>query len=208
MVPRGFKCRQGRAPQRPPHPLRRGGARSRSSSAPRALRSLGLSSCRRVSSVAEVQEERIPNRRSDKIAPGRRQRQHKQLRPVRTLTSLRAGFVTSAGEKGATADCIMDHTGHRSVAMVRVYTRGPTPSRTTRARGCSRWRSLVPRSGGAGFAYRLRELHCGLMHWLPDAAPQCMPRLSAAPTKEDALSHPQAAHSMQHDQNTDSRHEK
>ena len=37
--------------------------------------------------------------------------------------SLRAGFVTSAAEKGATADRIMDHTGHRSVAMVRVYTR-------------------------------------------------------------------------------------
>ncbi len=37
--------------------------------------------------------------------------------------SLRAGFVTSAAEKGATADRIMDHTGHRSVAMVRIYTR-------------------------------------------------------------------------------------
>ncbi len=34
-----------------------------------------------------------------------------------------AGFVTSAAEKGATADRIIDHTGHRSVAMVRVYTR-------------------------------------------------------------------------------------
>ncbi len=31
--------------------------------------------------------------------------------------------MTSAAEKGATADRIMDHTGHRSVAMVRVYTR-------------------------------------------------------------------------------------
>ena len=37
--------------------------------------------------------------------------------------SLRAGFVTSAAEKGASADRIMDHTGHRSHAMVRVYTR-------------------------------------------------------------------------------------
>ena len=37
--------------------------------------------------------------------------------------SLRAGFVTSAAEKGATAERIMDHTGHRSHAMVRVYTR-------------------------------------------------------------------------------------
>ena len=36
---------------------------------------------------------------------------------------MRAGFVTSAAEKGATADRIMDHTGHRSPAMVRVYTR-------------------------------------------------------------------------------------
>jgi integrase len=37
--------------------------------------------------------------------------------------SLRAGFVTSAAEKGSTADRIMDHTAHRSHAMVRVYTR-------------------------------------------------------------------------------------
>jgi len=37
--------------------------------------------------------------------------------------SLRAGFVTSAAERGARAERIMDHTGHRSVAMVRVYTR-------------------------------------------------------------------------------------
>jgi len=37
--------------------------------------------------------------------------------------SLRAGFVTSAAEKGASAERIMDHTGHRSVAMIRVYTR-------------------------------------------------------------------------------------
>ena len=37
--------------------------------------------------------------------------------------SLRAGFVTSAAEKGASAERIMDHTGHKSVAMVRVYTR-------------------------------------------------------------------------------------
>jgi len=37
--------------------------------------------------------------------------------------SLRAGFITSAAEKGANADRIMDHTGHRSHAMVRVYTR-------------------------------------------------------------------------------------
>ncbi len=37
--------------------------------------------------------------------------------------SLRAGFVTSAAERGARTDRIMDHTGHKSVAMVRVYTR-------------------------------------------------------------------------------------
>ena len=37
--------------------------------------------------------------------------------------SLRAGFVTSAAERGAKAERIMDHTGHQSVAMVRVYTR-------------------------------------------------------------------------------------
>ena len=37
--------------------------------------------------------------------------------------SLRAGFVTSAAERGKDVQRIMDHTGHRSVAMVRVYTR-------------------------------------------------------------------------------------
>jgi integrase len=37
--------------------------------------------------------------------------------------SLRAGFVTSAAERGARTDRIMDHTGHQSAAMVRVYTR-------------------------------------------------------------------------------------
>lgn len=37
--------------------------------------------------------------------------------------SLRAGFVTSAAEHGARVERIMDHTGHKSVAMVRVYTR-------------------------------------------------------------------------------------
>jgi integrase len=37
--------------------------------------------------------------------------------------SLRAGFVTSAAERGASAERIMDHTGHQSAAMVRVYTR-------------------------------------------------------------------------------------
>ena len=37
--------------------------------------------------------------------------------------SLRAGFVTSAAERGAKAERIMDHTGHSSIAMVRVYTR-------------------------------------------------------------------------------------
>ena len=37
--------------------------------------------------------------------------------------SLRAGFVTSAAERGKSAERIMDHTGHRSVAMVRRYTR-------------------------------------------------------------------------------------
>ena len=37
--------------------------------------------------------------------------------------SLRAGFVTSAAERGARAERIADHTGHRSLAMVRVYCR-------------------------------------------------------------------------------------
>jgi integrase len=37
--------------------------------------------------------------------------------------SLRAGFVTSAAERGAKTERFMDHTGHKSVAMVRVYTR-------------------------------------------------------------------------------------
>jgi len=37
--------------------------------------------------------------------------------------SLRVGFVTSAAEKGAAADRIMDHTGHKSVTMVRTNTR-------------------------------------------------------------------------------------
>jgi site-specific recombinase XerD len=37
--------------------------------------------------------------------------------------SLRAGFVTSAAERGARAERIADHTGHASIAMVRVYTR-------------------------------------------------------------------------------------
>ena len=37
--------------------------------------------------------------------------------------SLRAGFVTSAAERGKRAERIMDHTGHQSVAMVRIYTR-------------------------------------------------------------------------------------
>ena len=37
--------------------------------------------------------------------------------------SLRAGFITSAAERGARAERIMDHSGHRSVAMIRVYTR-------------------------------------------------------------------------------------
>ena len=37
--------------------------------------------------------------------------------------SLRAGFVTSAAERGASTERIMDHTGHASAAMVRIYTR-------------------------------------------------------------------------------------
>ncbi|MCZ6569584.1 MAG: tyrosine-type recombinase/integrase [Deltaproteobacteria bacterium] len=37
--------------------------------------------------------------------------------------SLRAGFVTSAAEHGAKAERIADHTGHASLAMIRVYTR-------------------------------------------------------------------------------------
>lgn len=37
--------------------------------------------------------------------------------------SLRAGFVTSAAERGARAERIADHTGHRSLGMVRIYTR-------------------------------------------------------------------------------------
>jgi len=37
--------------------------------------------------------------------------------------SLRAGFVTSADEKGKPAARIMNHTGHKSLAMIHVYTR-------------------------------------------------------------------------------------
>lgn len=37
--------------------------------------------------------------------------------------SLRAGFVTAAADRGASIDRIMDHTGHQSASMVRVYTR-------------------------------------------------------------------------------------
>ena len=37
--------------------------------------------------------------------------------------SLRAGFVTSAAEKGATAERMMDRTRHKSISVVRVYTR-------------------------------------------------------------------------------------
>ena len=37
--------------------------------------------------------------------------------------SLRAGFVTSAAERGAKTDRIADVTGHKSAQMIRVYTR-------------------------------------------------------------------------------------
>ena len=37
--------------------------------------------------------------------------------------SLRAGFVTSAAERGKSSERIADHTRHRSIAMVRTYTR-------------------------------------------------------------------------------------
>jgi len=37
--------------------------------------------------------------------------------------SLRAGFITSADEKGRSATQIMDHTGHKSPAMISLYTR-------------------------------------------------------------------------------------
>jgi site-specific recombinase XerD len=37
--------------------------------------------------------------------------------------SLRSGFVTSAAENGKSTERIMDHTGHQSAAMVRIYTR-------------------------------------------------------------------------------------
>ena len=37
--------------------------------------------------------------------------------------SLRAEFVPSAAERGAKSQRIMDHTGHQSVGMIRVYTR-------------------------------------------------------------------------------------
>ncbi len=37
--------------------------------------------------------------------------------------SLRAGFVTSAAEKGRTSERIMNHTGHKSAEMVSRYTR-------------------------------------------------------------------------------------
>ena len=37
--------------------------------------------------------------------------------------SLRAGFVTSAAERGASVERIADHTGHKNMATVRIYTR-------------------------------------------------------------------------------------
>ncbi len=37
--------------------------------------------------------------------------------------SLRAGFITSASKQGRPADRIMDHTGHKTHAMIRAYTR-------------------------------------------------------------------------------------
>lgn len=37
--------------------------------------------------------------------------------------SLRAGFITDCGARGVSHDRIMDHTGHRSYAMIRTYTR-------------------------------------------------------------------------------------
>lgn len=66
--------------------------------------------------------------------------------------------MTSAAEKGATADRITDRTGHRSVVMVRVY--ASTASPTMRVRGCSSSIALPHRQprepegeegGGGGF---------------------------------------------------------
>ncbi|MCR9093366.1 MAG: site-specific integrase [bacterium] len=37
--------------------------------------------------------------------------------------SLRAGFITSAVDRGARVDRVMDQTGHRTAAMIRTYTR-------------------------------------------------------------------------------------
>ena len=37
--------------------------------------------------------------------------------------SLRSGFVTSSAERGKHAERIADHTGHKSLGMIRVYTR-------------------------------------------------------------------------------------
>ena len=52
--------------------------------------------------------------------------------------SLRAGFITSAAERGAKTDRIMDHTGRTRAPPWCASTRGAAmPSRTTRAKDCS-----------------------------------------------------------------------
>jgi integrase len=56
--------------------------------------------------------------------------------------SLRAGFVTSAAERGAKADRIMDVTGHRSQAIVRVYTRRADAFADHAGAGCSSSRGV------------------------------------------------------------------
>jgi len=37
--------------------------------------------------------------------------------------SLRAGFITSAVERGARADRVMDRSGHQWATMIKTYTR-------------------------------------------------------------------------------------
>jgi len=84
--------------------------------------------------------------------------------------SLRAGFVTSAAERGASAERSMNHTGHQSLAMVRVYTRridafrdhpGEGLLQVARLRSrASVARAQAARSGAAGSGTVREKLAC------------------------------------------------
>ena len=69
--------------------------------------------------------------------------------------SLRAGFVTSAAERGARTDRIMDHTGHQSAAWYASIPAVAMHSRTTLARG-SYSSSPIPSKSPANYLAGLR----------------------------------------------------